>query len=218
MDIMCNRSVLHSFGTRGLIVWPYRDCFPFSGAHCSHDPFSVFSEASTSTCLQKGYKVDDRAKKAALFFPCEANPDTRLSIPAAMRAKGYSDVEAADQILVQQVRRKSQKNKPKDTPCPKSAAASLLQALATFARKARPALCTITPNPTAAPVVTVGGINAGILPSLERKVKKTSHQEQIGKQNKRKCKAVHPQAHACMTTLVAEERAMPKGTKGWGRQ
>jgi hypothetical protein len=133
-----------------------------------------------------------------------------------MRAKGYSDVEAADQILVQQVRRESQKNRPKDTPCPKSAAALLLLALATFARMARPAPHTIMPNPMAAPVVTVGGINAGILPSLERKVKKTLHQEQIGKQNKRKCKTVHPQAHACTATLVAKERALPKGTKGWG--
>jgi hypothetical protein len=45
---------------------------------------------------RKEYKVDDRAKKAALLFlACEANPDTRLSIPAAMRAKGYLDVQAA---------------------------------------------------------------------------------------------------------------------------
>ena len=58
--------------------------------------------------------MDCRSKKAALFFlACEANPATRLSIPAAMRAKGYSDVEAADQILVQQVRRESQKRLPK---------------------------------------------------------------------------------------------------------
>jgi hypothetical protein len=52
------------------------------------------------------------------------------------------------------------------------AALSLL-ALATVAAAARPALRTITPNLTAAPVVTVGGINAGILPSPERKVRKT---------------------------------------------
>ncbi len=70
----------------------------------------------------------------------EANPDTRLSIPATMRAKGYSNVEAADQILVQQVRRKSQKIKPKDTPRPKSVAALLLLALATVATMARLAL------------------------------------------------------------------------------
>jgi len=55
---------------------------------------------------------------------CEANPTMRLSIPAAMRAKGYSDVEAADQILVQQVRRESQKKAPKDNPRPESAASS----------------------------------------------------------------------------------------------
>jgi hypothetical protein len=60
---------------------------------------------------RREYKVDDRAKKAAIFFQaaCEANPDTRLSIPAAMRAKGYLDVKAADQILVQQVRCESHK-------------------------------------------------------------------------------------------------------------
>ncbi len=35
-------------------------------------------------------------------------------------------------------------------------------------------------------------------------------QEHIGKQNKRKRKAVHAQSHARATTLVAKERAMPK--------
>jgi hypothetical protein len=68
----------------------------------------------------------------------------------------------------------------------------------------------ITPNPTVAPIVTVGGVNAGILPSPQRKVRKTLHQEQIGKQNERKRKAIHAQAHVRATTLVAEERAMPK--------
>ncbi len=75
-------------------------------------------KSSTISLKRREYKVDDRAKKVAVFFrACEANPDTRLSIHAAMRAKGYSDVEAADQILVQQVRRESQKKTPKDTPC-----------------------------------------------------------------------------------------------------
>jgi len=139
---------------------------------------------------RKEYKVDARAKKTALFFlACEPNPVTRLSIPTAMRAKGYSDAEAADRILVQQVRHESQKNKSNDNPCPESAAASSLLALATAATAAssRPVLQAITPNLTAAPVVTVSGINAVILPSPERKGRKTSHQEQIFKQNERKC-------------------------------
>ena len=60
---------------------------------------------------RKEYKVDARAKKVALFFlACKPNPVMRLSILAAMRAKGYSDSEAADRILVQQVRPESQKN------------------------------------------------------------------------------------------------------------
>jgi hypothetical protein len=41
-------------------------------------------------------------------------------------------------------------------------------------------------------------------------VGKTLHQEQIGKQNERKRKAVHAQAHARATTLIAEERMKPK--------
>ena len=90
---------------------------------------------------RREYHVDCRAKKAALFFlACEANPATRLSIPAAMRAKGYLDVEAMDRILVQQVRRESQKKAPKDPPRPESAAASSLLALATVAMTARLAL------------------------------------------------------------------------------
>jgi hypothetical protein len=45
----------------------------------------------------KEYKVDDHAKRAALFFlACKANPATRLSIPTAMRAIGYLDVGAID--------------------------------------------------------------------------------------------------------------------------
>jgi hypothetical protein len=117
-------------------------------------------------------------------------------------------LEAADRILVQQVYRESQKNKSNDTPRPESVAASSLLALVTVASAAssRLALRTITPNLAAAPVVTVAGVNAGILPSPERKVRKTSHQEQIGKQNESKRKVVHAQA----TTLVAEERALPK--------
>ena len=37
-------------------------------------------------------------------------------------------------------------------------------------------------------------------------MRKTSHQEQIGKQNERKHKAIPAQAHALATTLVAKER------------
>jgi hypothetical protein len=63
------------------------------------------------------------AEKAASFFiTCEANLATRLSIPAAMRVKVYLDVEAVDRILAKQVRRESQKNKFKNTPCPETVA------------------------------------------------------------------------------------------------
>jgi hypothetical protein len=117
---------------------------------------------------RREYKVDDRAKKAAVFFrACKANPDTRLSIPAAMRAKGYSDVKAVDQILVQQVRRESQKKTPKDTPRPEPVAASSLLALSTTANVGRAALATITPVPVAVSILPAAGVAA--LPSPPRK-------------------------------------------------
>ncbi len=158
------------------------------------------------------YHVDCCAKKAAIFIvACELNPATRVKIPDGMRIKGYSPSEASNRALQMQVRREAEKIKGEAGPGPPAPAAALLVlALASEAMTAWPALRTITPNPTVAPVVTVGGVNAGILPSPERKVRKTSHQEKIGKQNERKCKAVHAQAHARATPLVAEERAMLK--------
>ena len=95
-----------------------------------------------------------------------------------------------------------------DAPAPAAAAASALLTLSTTANVGRPALQTITTVPAA--VSVVGGIDASILPSPERKVGKMSHQDQIGKQNKRKHKAVHNQAHARATTLVAKEKMKPK--------
>ncbi len=56
--------------------------------------------------------MDRRSKKAALFFvACDANPDTRVKIPDAMRIKGYSPSEAADRSLQMQVRREADKIK-----------------------------------------------------------------------------------------------------------
>jgi hypothetical protein len=154
---------------------------------------------------RREYRVDRRAKKAAHFFvACHANPDTRVKIPDAMKIKGYSPSEAADRSLQMQVRREVDKITGEDIPGPPAppdeaaAAASALLTLSTTANVGRPALRTITTVPAAA------------LPSPERKVRKTSHQEQIYKQNETKRKAVHAQAHARATTLVAEERMKPK--------
>ncbi len=63
--------------------------------------------------------MDYRTKKAALFFvACDANPDTRVKIPDAMRIKGYSPSEAADRLLQQQVRREAEKIKGEAVPDP----------------------------------------------------------------------------------------------------
>ncbi len=49
-------------------------------------------------------------------------------------------------------------------------------------------------------------------------MRKTSHQEQIGKQNESKRKVVHAQAHLRATTLVAKERALPKEDRRYTAQ
>jgi hypothetical protein len=161
---------------------------------------------------RKEYHVDDHSKKAATFFvACEPNQATRVKIPDAMRAKGNTDVEATNRTLQMQVRHEVEKIKGEAGPDPPAlAAASSLLALATVATMARPALQTISANQMVAPVIAVSGIDASILQSPERKVRKTSHQVQIGKQNERKRKAIYAQAHARVTTLVAEERAKPR--------
>jgi hypothetical protein len=118
---------------------------------------------------RREYHVDRRSKKAALFFvACDANPDTRVKIPDAMRIKGYSQSEAADRSLQMQVRREADKIKGEaipGPPAPAAAAASALLTLLTTANVGRPAL-RITTVPAA--VSVVGGTDASILPSPER--------------------------------------------------
>ena len=96
---------------------------------------------------------------------------------------------------------------------PEAVAAHSLLALSTAATAARPALRTITPNQATALVLPVGGVYGGNLPSPERKVRKTLHQEQLDKQNRSKRKAVHAQAHVLATTLIAEERVKLKDVR-----
>ncbi len=87
-----------------------------------------------------------------------------------MRVRGYSDCESANLMLQMKVRCAIQKIKGEVTLCPKAVATQLLLALATAATAAKPVLRFITPNQAAAPVLPVGSVNAGNLPSLERKV------------------------------------------------
>ena len=104
--------------------------------------------------------MDRRSKKAALFFvACDANPDTRVKIPDAMRITGYSPSEAANRSLQMQVRREADKFKGEaipGPPAPAAAAASALLTLSTTANVGRPAFRTITTVPAA--VSMVGGI------------------------------------------------------------
>jgi hypothetical protein len=113
---------------------------------------------------RREYHVDRRSKKAALFFvACDANPDTRVKIPDAMRITGYSPSEAANRSLQMQVRREVDTIKGEAVPGPPAPAAeSALLTLSTTANVGRPALRTITTVPAA---VSVGWNNTrGVRP------------------------------------------------------
>jgi hypothetical protein len=96
------------------------------------------------TLKRREYHVDCRAKKAAIFFvACEQNLATRVKTPNAMRIKGYSPSEAANQALQMQVCREGEKIKGEaipGPPAPAAMAASALLSLASVATAARPAL------------------------------------------------------------------------------
>ncbi len=91
---------------------------------------------------------------------------------------------------------------------PETVAASVLLTLSSTANMGRAALAAIIPVPVAGPILPAAGVAA--LPPLPRKTQKTLHQEQIAWKNKQKRRAVQGQAHACATTLVADERTKEK--------
>jgi hypothetical protein len=164
---------------------------------------------------RREYHVGCRAKKAAIsFVACKPNTATRVKIPNAMRIRGYSQSEAADRALQMQVRREAEKIKGEAIPGPPAApeaaamSALLSLSLSTTANVGRVALAVIIPVPAAVPILSAAGVAA--LPSPPRKTQKTSHQEQIARQNERKRRAIQGQAHARATTLVVEERAKEK--------
>jgi hypothetical protein len=136
---------------------------------------------------RKEYKVNDCAEKAARFFAaCKENPDTSVKVTEAMRVRGYSNCKAANLMLQMQVHHAIKKIKGEVTICPEAVAAHSLLALLTAATATRPALWIIMPKQATALVLLVGGVYAGNLPSPERKVQKTTHQEQLDKQNRSK--------------------------------
>ena len=107
---------------------------------------SIRSKHFTMSSKRREYHVDRHSKKAALFFVAfDANPDTRVKIPDAMRIKEYSPSKAADQSLQMQVRREADKIKGEAVPgpsAPVAAATSALLPLSTTSNVGKPALRT----------------------------------------------------------------------------
>ena len=132
--------------------------------------------------------ADARAKKAALLcLACERNPNlsSRLSIHNVMRVKGYSEDEAINCTLQMQMRREVEKIKDNSSA---SAAAAAMIMLSTTT--------TITTTTTMATMINMISSKTLDVPSPLKKTRKTSHQRQIDRQNKRKAKEAYTQALA----------------------
>ncbi len=146
---------------------------------------------------------------------CEPNTATGVEIPNAMKIRGYSQSEAAYQVLQMQVCCKAEKIKEEAIPGPPAAAAvSALLSLSTTANVGRVALATITPVPAAGPILPAAGVAALSLPP--RKMQKTLHPEQIARQNERKHKAVQGQAHARATIVSSQQPQRPRNARSFG--
>jgi hypothetical protein len=113
-----------------------------------------------------------------LCIACQANPATKVKVTEAMWVRGCSDSQAANLTLAGASH--DSKIKGEVSFHSKAVAAYSLLTLATAATVARLTLRTITPNQAAAPILPVGGVNAGNLPSPERKVQKYHTKKQIG--------------------------------------
>jgi hypothetical protein len=170
------------------------------------------------TSRRREYHVDCRAEKAAIFFvACEPNTATGVKIPDAMRIRGYSQSEAANQVLQMQVHCKAEKIKGEaipGPPAPEAAAVSALLSLSTTANVGRVALVAITPVPAAGPILPAAGVAA--LPLPPRKLQKTLHQEQIARQNEWKRRAVQGQAHARATIGSSQWPRRPRNARSFG--
>jgi hypothetical protein len=73
-------------------------------------------------------------KAGKFFFMCKSNinPDTRIKIPAAMMAKGYSNKESKNRMLQMQVRREVEKIRGLDPNRPPKAVAAAATAVDSF--------------------------------------------------------------------------------------
>jgi hypothetical protein len=134
---------------------------------------------------------------AVLFVACKSNPDLtkQLSIPKVMRVRGHSEDKAINCTLQMQVRQEVEKLKDiasASVPAVLSTAAAMV-ALSTTVMTTALAMILLEDN---------DGSPDLSLPSPPKKTRKTSHQHQVNRQNKRKAKEAYAQALAQATMLV----------------
>ncbi len=140
-----------------------------------------------------------------LFLACKSNldPTGRLSIPNVVRVRDYSEDEAVNCMLPVQVCLEVEKLNG-------IASASALAVISAAARMVALSTTVTTTVPSTILPENNDGFPVLSLPSLPEKMRKTSHQHQVGHQNEQKAKEAYAQALAQATMLIATERGKEK--------
>jgi hypothetical protein len=133
-----------------------------------------------------------------------------------MRAARYTTDEAKDKTLPSQVRREVERIKrDNEDPAPLNPTSLPMVAATAASHAAGSRRRSETVTNAAATMGTTGGPAVDIddlVTSSTRKIRKTSGQAQVEKENKKKVKAVQNRAHARTTAIVAKERVKEKST------
>jgi hypothetical protein len=170
---------------------------------------------------KKKYGVDSRAKAAAECYIALESAQSSISIligvPDAMRTARYTTDESKDKTLQVQVRREVERIKRDNVdPAPLNPASLPTVAATATSHTAGTRRRSETVTNAAATTGTTVGLALDInelVTSPLRKIRKTSAQAQVEKENKKKVKAVQNRAHARATALVAEERVKEKSIR-----
>ena len=155
-------------------------------------------------------KLNRRLKRAAKLLS-SVSEDVKLKVPEAMRAKGYSDSEARDRSLQQQVRRLAKKLKSETIPIPPS------NTLAS-SNDTNPTKHTDNSIPTSIKRNSDQDLTSNISepqltpPPKFKQIQKTSVQAQQCRVNKLKLMKYNSKAHKQATTWYSKE--VQKGKEG----
>ena len=125
-------------------------------------------------------------------------------------AKGYSDNDEANRTLQAQVRRAAEMIETEQATASVTPPAPARASNSTSTRSNVPPACASVLVPAPPLQTWLAQVDLGALPSPEKKTRRTSHQVQVERENKKKRASVNDLATSRATTLSSEERKKPQ--------